>query len=128
MNFLRSLKNLTSMVGRWSYIISGLAITIRGSKADRQDAAILVIAPHSTFLDSVIVFVTKMSTIIVRIESMDEYAGSKLIKFYFSVSVLFVRHRLTIKKMSVAMKSLVSLHFHRFFLRLLYVICLLWIV
>ncbi|XP_037030616.1 lysophosphatidylcholine acyltransferase isoform X3 [Bradysia coprophila] len=68
------------MVGRWSYIISGMTITIRNNQANREDAAILVIAPHSTFLDSVIVFVTKMSTIIVRNESMDNYAG-KLINF-----------------------------------------------
>lgn len=79
MNFLRSLKNPISMMGRWSFIISGMTITIRGSKANRQDAAILVIAPHSTFLDSVIVFVTKMSSIIVRNESMDSCAGSKLL-------------------------------------------------
>lgn len=65
------------MVGRWSYMIGGMAITIKGNQAHRSDAAILVIAPHSTFLDSVIVYVTKMSTIIVRNESMDNYAGSK---------------------------------------------------
>lgn len=65
------------MVGQLSYTIGGMTITTRGSPADRRDAAILVIAPHSTFLDSVIVYVTKMSTIIVRNESMDNYAGSK---------------------------------------------------
>lgn len=65
------------MVGRWSYNMGGMAITIKGSQVDRRDAAILVIAPHSTFLDSVIVYVTKMSTVIVRNESMDNFAGSK---------------------------------------------------
>lgn len=82
------------MVGRWSYVISGIAITIRGSPANRKDAAILVVAPHSTFFDSVIVFVTKMSAVIVRNESMDNYAGSKLYRFIyqfvFDVLILFV--------------------------------------
>lgn len=55
----------------------GIGITIKGTQATRAEAPILVIAPHSTFLDSVIVYVTNMSSVIVRNESMDNYAGSK---------------------------------------------------
>lgn len=65
------------MVGRWSYLAGGMEITVKGVQATREEAAILVLAPHSTFLDSVIVYVTNMCSIMVRKESMDNYAGSK---------------------------------------------------
>lgn len=68
------------MIGRWSYMAGGMAITVKGRQASRHDAPILVIAPHSTFLDSVIVYVTNMSSVMVRKESMDNYAGSKCLK------------------------------------------------
>lgn len=65
------------MTVRWSYLAGGMAIMVKGRQASRDEAAILVIAPHSTFLDSVIVYVTNMCSVIVRTESMDNYVGSK---------------------------------------------------
>ena len=60
-----------------SYLAGGMAITIRGRQASRKEAPILVVAPHSSFLDSCIVYATKMSSVIVRKESMDNYVGSR---------------------------------------------------
>ncbi|KAL0822221.1 hypothetical protein ABMA28_004351 [Loxostege sticticalis] len=63
-----------------SYLAGGMAISIRGRQASRKEAPILVVAPHSSFLDSCIVYATKMSSVIVRKESMDNYVG-KLINY-----------------------------------------------
>lgn len=65
-----------------SYLAGGMAISIRGRQVSRQEAPILVVAPHSSFLDSCIVYATKMSSVIVRKESMDNYVGSR--SFWFS--------------------------------------------
>ncbi|XP_052758939.1 lysophosphatidylcholine acyltransferase isoform X2 [Galleria mellonella] len=76
----RSLKPIICFIGKLSYLAGGMAITVRGRQASRQEAPILVIAPHSSFLDSCIVYATKMSSVIVRKESMDNYVG-KLINY-----------------------------------------------
>lgn len=72
----RALKPLICFIGKMSYLAGGMAISIRGQQASRKEAPILVIAPHSSFLDSCIVYATKMSSVIVRKESMDNYVGS----------------------------------------------------
>lgn len=64
-------------IGKWSYLAGGMAITIKGKQVSRHEAPILVVAPHSTFLDSCIVYATRMSSVIVRRESMDNYVGSR---------------------------------------------------
>ncbi|XP_046968814.1 lysophosphatidylcholine acyltransferase isoform X2 [Vanessa cardui] len=76
----RSLKPLICFIGKMSYLAGGMAISIRGRQASRKEAPILVIAPHSSFLDSCIVYATRMSSVIVRKESMDNYVG-KLINY-----------------------------------------------
>lgn len=76
----RSLKPLICFIGKMSYLAGGMAITVRGRQATRDEAPILVVAPHSSFLDSCIVYATQMSTVIVRKESMDNYVG-KLINY-----------------------------------------------
>ncbi|CAB3221797.1 unnamed protein product [Arctia plantaginis] len=76
----RALKPLICCIGKLSYLAGGMAITIRGKQASRKEAPILVVAPHSSFLDSCIVYATKMSSVIVRKESMDNYVG-KLINY-----------------------------------------------
>ncbi|CAH2039248.1 unnamed protein product, partial [Iphiclides podalirius] len=76
----RSLKPLICFIGKMSYLAGGMAISIRGRQASRAEAPILVIAPHSSFLDSCIVYATRMSSVIVRKESMDNYVG-KLINY-----------------------------------------------
>ncbi|XP_050664833.1 lysophosphatidylcholine acyltransferase isoform X2 [Leptidea sinapis] len=70
-----------------SYLAGGMAISIRGRQASRKEAPILVVAPHSSFLDSCIVYATKMSSVIVRKESMDNYVG-KLINYTQPLYVL----------------------------------------
>ncbi|OWR44440.1 Lysophosphatidylcholine acyltransferase 2 [Danaus plexippus plexippus] len=75
-----SLKPLICFIGKMSYLAGGMAISIRGRQASRKEAPILVVAPHSSFLDSCIVYATRMSSVIVRKESMDNYVG-KLINY-----------------------------------------------
>ncbi|XP_025418645.1 lysophosphatidylcholine acyltransferase 2 isoform X5 [Sipha flava] len=55
-------------VGRFAYLAGGMNIVIKGVKATRKEAPILVVAPHSTFLDSCISYVTGFPSIIARIE------------------------------------------------------------
>lgn len=74
----RFLKHVISRLGRLSYLAGGMSIRVFGQQAARHEAAVLVLAPHSSFLDSVIVYVTNMCSVMVRKESMDNYAGSKL--------------------------------------------------
>lgn len=81
----RALKPLICFIGKMSYLAGGMAISIRGRQASRQEAPILVVAPHSSFLDSCIVYATKMSSVIVRKESMDNYVGSMFL--YLSLGV-----------------------------------------
>ncbi|XP_063363151.1 lysophosphatidylcholine acyltransferase isoform X2 [Cydia amplana] len=76
----RALKPLICFIGKLSYLAGGMAISVRGRQASRKEAPILVVAPHSSFLDSCIVYATRMSSVIVRKESMDNYVG-KLINY-----------------------------------------------
>ncbi|XP_047993331.1 lysophosphatidylcholine acyltransferase isoform X2 [Leguminivora glycinivorella] len=76
----RALKPLICLIGKLSYLAGGMAISVRGQQAPRSEAPILVVAPHSSFLDSCIVYATRMSSVIVRKESMDNYVG-KLINY-----------------------------------------------
>ncbi|XP_073946781.1 lysophosphatidylcholine acyltransferase isoform X2 [Choristoneura fumiferana] len=76
----RALKPLICFIGKMSYLAGGMAISVRGRQASRKEAPILVVAPHSSFLDSCIVYATRMSSVIVRKESMDNYVG-KLINY-----------------------------------------------
>ncbi|XP_077290579.1 lysophospholipid acyltransferase LPCAT4-like [Arctopsyche grandis] len=72
----RAMRPVLCTIGKWSYLAGGMAITIKGKQASCQEAPILVVAPHSTFLDSCIVYATRMSSVIVRRESMGNYVGS----------------------------------------------------
>ncbi|XP_025075510.1 lysophosphatidylcholine acyltransferase [Pogonomyrmex barbatus] len=56
-------------VGRLTYQAGGMKIVVRGRQASRTEAPILVLAPHSTFIDGGIVYVTGFPSIIVRRES-----------------------------------------------------------
>lgn len=78
----RALRPVICFIGKLSYLAGGMAITVRGRQVSREEAPILVVAPHSSFLDSCIVYATKMSSVIVRKESMDNYVGSRFSWFW----------------------------------------------
>ncbi|XP_011301246.1 1-acylglycerophosphocholine O-acyltransferase 1 isoform X2 [Fopius arisanus] len=68
-------------LGRLTYQAGGMKIVVRGRQASRAEAPILVVAPHSTFIDGGIIYVTGFPSIIVRIESgLNPYIG-KLINY-----------------------------------------------
>ncbi|KAK0172817.1 hypothetical protein PV328_006089 [Microctonus aethiopoides] len=68
-------------LGRLTYHASGMKIIIRGKQASRSEAPILVIAPHSTFIDGGIVYILGFPSTIVRRESgLNPFVG-KLINY-----------------------------------------------
>ncbi|XP_066591509.1 lysophosphatidylcholine acyltransferase isoform X2 [Prorops nasuta] len=68
-------------LGRLTYQAGGMRIVVRGKQASRVEAPILVVAPHSTFMDGGIVYVTGFPSIIVRRESgLNPFIG-KLINY-----------------------------------------------
>lgn len=74
----RKLREVIAIVGQLSYRVGGMEITVKGRQASRQEAPILVIAPHSTFLDAVVVYVTGFPSIIARWESgLNPWLGSE---------------------------------------------------
>ena len=75
------------MLGRWSYLAGGMAIHVKGRQVSRNVAPILVFAPHSTFLDTFVVYVTNMCSVIVRNESRGNYMGSKFCIFFLIYSL-----------------------------------------
>ena len=71
-------------LGRWTYQAGGMKIVVRGKQASRAEAPILVVAPHSTFIDGGIVYVTGFPSIIVRRESgLNPFIGSMFHTFLF---------------------------------------------
>lgn len=59
-------------------------MVVKGRQATRSEAPILVIAPHSTFFDGGIIYVTGFPSIIVRRESgANPYIGSRFLFFTF---------------------------------------------
>lgn len=71
-------------VGRLTYQAGGMKIVVRGRQASRSEAPILVLAPHSTFIDGGIVYVTGFPSIIVRRESgLNPFIGSRCYIFVF---------------------------------------------
>ncbi|KAK3930099.1 Lysophosphatidylcholine acyltransferase [Frankliniella fusca] len=58
-----------SVLGRWSYEWGGMSLEVKGRQAPREEAPVLVAAPHSTFLDAGILYLTGYPSIICRRES-----------------------------------------------------------
>ncbi|XP_050541924.1 lysophosphatidylcholine acyltransferase isoform X2 [Daktulosphaira vitifoliae] len=64
----RYFRHWICIVGRAVYLAGGMKIVIKGVQASPKEAPLLVVAPHSTFLDSCISYVTGFPSIISRIE------------------------------------------------------------
>ncbi|CAG5088080.1 Similar to LPCAT: Lysophosphatidylcholine acyltransferase (Drosophila melanogaster) [Cotesia congregata] len=68
-------------LGRLTYTAAGMKIVVRGRQASRSEAPILVVAPHSTFIDGGIVYILGFPSTIVRRESgLNPFTG-KLINY-----------------------------------------------
>ncbi|XP_044735228.1 lysophosphatidylcholine acyltransferase isoform X2 [Chrysoperla carnea] len=75
----RAIRPILCYLGGMTYAVGGMNIEFRGKQATRKEAPILVAAPHSTFLDGGLVYITGMPTIIVRCESgSNPYIGKLL--------------------------------------------------
>ncbi|XP_039438291.1 lysophosphatidylcholine acyltransferase isoform X2 [Culex pipiens pallens] len=62
----RRMKRALSTCAVHMYSYAGLGITIRGRQARRADAPVLVVSPHSSFLDAVIIYLTGLASPLVR--------------------------------------------------------------
>lgn len=71
----RRMKQLLSQCAIAMYSFAGLGIAIRGRKATRTEAPVLVVSPHSSFLDAVIIYLTGLTSPLVR--NADANLGSK---------------------------------------------------
>ncbi|KAL1129227.1 hypothetical protein AAG570_013756, partial [Ranatra chinensis] len=77
----RKVKEIIAWIMCRTYQAGGMKVTVKGKRAARKQAPILVIAPHSTFLDAGIVYVTGFPSIIVRKESGTNPWMGKLINY-----------------------------------------------
>ena len=71
----RHMKSILCQIALSMWMLCGIGVVVKGKRASRDQARILVAAPHSTFFDAIVIFVTKMSSPIVREE--DKSLGSK---------------------------------------------------
>lgn len=72
-------------LGRLTYTAAGMKIVVRGRQASRSEAPILVVAPHSTFIDGGIVYILGFPSTIVRRESgLNPFTGS-MFSFYDNI-------------------------------------------
>ncbi|XP_055526241.1 lysophosphatidylcholine acyltransferase isoform X2 [Wyeomyia smithii] len=62
----RRMKWLLSQCAIAMYSFAGLGISTRGRKAHRREAPILVVSPHSSFMDAVIIYLTGLTSPLVR--------------------------------------------------------------
>ncbi|CAH1123452.1 unnamed protein product [Ceutorhynchus assimilis] len=76
----KKLKNIIGLLGQCSLRAGGMHFAIKGRQATREEAPIMVMAPHSTFLDAGLVYVTGFPSTIVRTESVSFHIG-KLINY-----------------------------------------------
>uniref|UniRef100_A0A2M4CGW1 Putative phosphate acyltransferase n=1 Tax=Anopheles darlingi TaxID=43151 RepID=A0A2M4CGW1_ANODA len=65
-NANRRMKLLLSEFAVLMYTCAGLGITIHGQQAARHEAPVLVVSPHSSFLDAVIIYLTGLASPLVR--------------------------------------------------------------
>ncbi|XP_055601061.1 lysophosphatidylcholine acyltransferase isoform X2 [Uranotaenia lowii] len=62
----RRMKPLLSQCAVAMYSCAGLGIAIRGRQASRAEAPVLVVSPHSSFLDAIIIYLTELTSPLVR--------------------------------------------------------------
>ena len=72
---IRHMKSILCQIALSMWMLCGIGVIVKGKRSSRDQARILVAAPHSTFFDAIVIFVTKMSSPIVREE--DKSLGSK---------------------------------------------------
>lgn len=76
--------------GKSSFRAGGMYMVVKGKQASTKEAPILVAAPHSTFFDGGIVYVTGFPSTICRSESGDnQHIGSRLLNFSLILLVVF---------------------------------------
>lgn len=72
------------------YAMGGVEIKTKGQQANKRQAPILVVAPHSSFLDAIIIHVCEYSSPLAR--DNDQAFGSKL-NYSFYTRLFFICSR-----------------------------------
>lgn len=82
------MKHAVCFFGESSFRAGGMKMIVKGKQASKKEAPILVAAPHSTFLDGGIVYVTGFPSTICRRESgANQHIGSRFFIFSFAFSI-----------------------------------------
>lgn len=82
----RRLMSIFSLISYLIFVCAGFRVKVVGRQAGREEAPILVGAPHSSFLESLIIFMCRSSPVS-RLESKDAFLVSAIQRFFQSVFV-----------------------------------------
>lgn len=74
------MKSIIRQIACSMWMLCGFGIMVRGKRANRAEAPILVCAPHTTFFDAMVVYIGQIASPLVRVE--EKRFGSK---FYVHV-------------------------------------------
>ncbi|XP_060520333.1 lysophosphatidylcholine acyltransferase isoform X4 [Cylas formicarius] len=77
----KKLKSIICFLGQSSLLAGGMRFKVKGRQASRKEAPILVAAPHSSFLDAGVVYMTGLPCNICRRESGNDFHIGKLINY-----------------------------------------------
>lgn len=100
-------------LGKGTYQVGGMRLIVKGRQASRKEAPILVVAPHSTFLDAGITYVTGFPSIIVRRESgLNPFIGSTYGPWCWEFANIYGSSLLTFKKSSSYCNLLLGFQLH----------------
>lgn len=89
--FSRKIKHVICIIGKNVLMAGGMNITIKGRQASKTEAPILVAAPHSTFIDAGIVYLTGFPSTICRRESAgNNHIGSRFLFFFIILLFYFL--------------------------------------
>jgi 1-acyl-sn-glycerol-3-phosphate acyltransferase len=80
-----------SQLGLSIWMLCGVGIIVKGRQAKRCEAPIFVAAPHTTFLDSVIIHLTKLSSPLAR-EDMNLIGSKSRFDFVENAYMLVYYH------------------------------------
>lgn len=119
------MKSVIRHIALSMWMLCGFGIIMRGKRAKRNEAPIVVCAPHSTFFDAMVVYIGDVLSPLVRVE--EQRFGSKF--SFVHVHIFNITHLLIIanRYFFVCAYFYLFLHFAQPFLFLLLVLLFLFI-
>jgi len=99
-----AIRNVIGYILRFMYFCCGFKVTVIGKQANPEDAPILVVAPHSTFFDSLAVCVMGAPSVVAKAETSSIPFWGSLIKYTQPVLV----HRTDVNSRLNTIKQIVE--------------------